>query len=124
MRRLLGPVAILFALVVLNVLLPRVTNPYYFQVLMLIGINIVLAVSLIAIFYYLWSIGTTLQKIGGGLAVVRDQTAPLGGQIEGINGALSTVATGFGAALDDLAEVNAALGGLVGEPAGPTERVA
>ena len=38
---------------------------------------------------------------------------PLGGQIEAINGALATVATGFGAALDDLAEVNAALGGLV-----------
>ncbi|HLZ29968.1 MAG TPA: hypothetical protein VKV73_21820 [Chloroflexota bacterium] len=85
---------------------------------------LVLAVSLIAILYYLWSIGTTLQKIGGGLAVVRDQTAPLGGQVEAINGALSTVATGFGAALDDLAEVNAALGGLVGAPAGPTERVA
>ncbi|HEY6194275.1 MAG TPA: branched-chain amino acid ABC transporter permease [Candidatus Eisenbacteria bacterium] len=46
MRRLLGPVAILLALVVLNVLLPRVVNPYFFQVLILIGINIVLAVSL------------------------------------------------------------------------------
>jgi branched-chain amino acid transport system permease protein len=45
-KRVFGPVAILLALVVLNVLLPRVTNPYYFQVLMLIGINIVLAVSL------------------------------------------------------------------------------
>ena len=46
MKRVLGPIAILVALVALNVLLPRVTNPYYFQVLMLIGINIVLAVSL------------------------------------------------------------------------------
>jgi branched-chain amino acid transport system permease protein len=46
MKRVLGPVAILVALVALNVLLPRVTNPYYFQILMLIGINIVLAVSL------------------------------------------------------------------------------
>jgi branched-chain amino acid transport system permease protein len=45
-KRLLGPVAILLALVALNVVLPRVTNPYYFQILMLIGINIVLAVSL------------------------------------------------------------------------------
>jgi branched-chain amino acid transport system permease protein len=42
----LGPIAILVALVALNVLLPRVTNPYYFQVMMLVGINIVLAVSL------------------------------------------------------------------------------
>jgi RDD family len=78
---------------------------------------LVLAVSLIAIFYYLWSIGTTLGKIGGGLAVVREQTAPLGGQIEAINGALSTVGAGLGGALEDLAEVNAALGGLVSEPA-------
>ena len=46
MKRLLGPIVILVALVALNVLLPRITNPYYFQVLMLIGINIVLAVSL------------------------------------------------------------------------------
>ena len=46
MKRLLGPVVILLSLVALNVLLPRIANPYYFQVLMLIGINIVLAVSL------------------------------------------------------------------------------
>jgi branched-chain amino acid transport system permease protein len=46
MKRVLGPIAILVALVALNVLLPRVTNPYYFQVMMLVGINIVLAVSL------------------------------------------------------------------------------
>jgi len=45
-RRVLGPVVLLLALVALNVLLPRVANPYHFQVLMLIGINIVLAVSL------------------------------------------------------------------------------
>jgi branched-chain amino acid transport system permease protein len=45
-RRLLGPVALLLALVALNVALPRVANPYHFQVLMLVGINIVLAVSL------------------------------------------------------------------------------
>jgi branched-chain amino acid transport system permease protein len=44
--RFVGPILTLVALIALNVLLPRVTNPYYFQVLMLIGINIVLAVSL------------------------------------------------------------------------------
>jgi hypothetical protein len=85
---------------------------------------VVLAVSLIAILYYLWSIGTTLGKIGGGLAVVREQTAPLNGQIEAINGVLSTVASGFGGALEDLADVNSALGGLVGEPAAASEQVA
>jgi len=46
MKRGLALAATLLALVALNVVLPRVTNPYHFQVLMLIGINIVLAVSL------------------------------------------------------------------------------
>src|SRR5215510_8730033 len=46
MKRALALGGTLLALVALNVLLPRVTNPYYFQILMLIGINIVLAVSL------------------------------------------------------------------------------
>src|SRR5204863_5139467 len=45
-RRLLGPLVTVLALVGLNIVLPRVTNPYYFQILMLVGINIVLAVSL------------------------------------------------------------------------------
>ena len=46
MKRWLGLAVTLLALVALNILLPRVTNPYYFQILMLIGINVVLAVSL------------------------------------------------------------------------------
>ena len=46
MKRALALGGTLLVLVVLNIVLPRVTNPYYFQVLMLIGINIVLAVSL------------------------------------------------------------------------------
>ncbi|MEQ1832464.1 MAG: branched-chain amino acid ABC transporter permease [Candidatus Eisenbacteria bacterium] len=44
--RIVGPLVTILALVALNVLLPRVVNPYHFQVLMLIGINVVLAVSL------------------------------------------------------------------------------
>jgi hypothetical protein len=85
---------------------------------------VVLAVSLIAILYYLWSIGTTLSRISGGLGIVRQQTAPLNGQIQAINGALSTVGAGLGGALEDLAEVNAGLGSLVGARAAPTEQVA
>ena len=46
MKRALALGGTLLGLVILNIVLPRVTNPYYFQVLMLIGINIVLAVSL------------------------------------------------------------------------------
>ena len=78
---------------------------------------LVLAVSLSTILYYLWSIGTTLGKISGGLAVVRHQTAPLGGHISAINGALQSVGEGLGGALEDLAGTNAALGTLVGESA-------
>src|SRR5215212_2206778 len=84
---------------------------------------VVLAVSLIAILYYLWSIGTTLGKIRAGLEVVRDQTAPLGGHLEAINGALGAVAGGLSGALDDLAATDAALAGLTGE-VGPSDRVA
>lgn len=85
---------------------------------------VVLAVSLIAIFAYLWSIGTTLDKIRAGLLVVRDQTAPLGGQIEGINGALGAVAADLSAARDDLLAVDGALAGVMGEAAPPTSQVA
>ncbi len=46
MRRLARAAAVLGALAGLDLLLPRVLNPYYFQVLMLCGINVVLAVSL------------------------------------------------------------------------------
>jgi uncharacterized RDD family membrane protein YckC len=84
---------------------------------------VVLALSLIAILYYLWSIGTTLGKIGAGLGVVRDQTTPLADHLGAINGALGGVAEGLSGALDDLAETNAALGGLVGEPS-PSGKVA
>jgi hypothetical protein len=77
---------------------------------------LVLAMSLSTILYYLWRIGTTLGTISAGLGVVRQQTAPLGGHVEAINGTLATVGADFGAALDDLAEVNDALGTLAGEP--------
>jgi hypothetical protein len=85
---------------------------------------VVLAVSLITILYYLWSIGTTLAKIGAGLGVVRQQTAPLGGHITAINGALESVRDGLSGALDDLAHTNAALGTVVGEPPAAVEHVA
>jgi len=46
MRRVAVPVLVLAALAVLNAWLPRALNPYIFQVLILVGINIILAVSL------------------------------------------------------------------------------
>jgi branched-chain amino acid transport system permease protein len=45
-KRALGPIVTLAVLLVLNATLQRVLNPYYFQVLILVGINIILAVSL------------------------------------------------------------------------------
>jgi len=46
LRRIAGPVVVLAVLAALNAWLPRVVNPYFFQVLILVGINIILAVSL------------------------------------------------------------------------------
>ena len=46
MKRVLPPLVALVALLALNRFLPTVLNPYYFQVLILVGINITLAVSL------------------------------------------------------------------------------
>lgn len=84
---------------------------------------VVLAVSLIAILWYLWSIGTTLDKIRAGLVVVRDQTAPLGAQIEAINGALGAAASDLSGARDDLLATDGALAQAMGE-ALPPEKVA
>ena len=76
---------------------------------------LVLAVSLITILYYLWSIGTTLGKIRQGLGIVAEQTVPLSSHIDAINGALGSVAAGLSGALDDLAATDTALGQLTGE---------
>jgi len=46
MRRALGTLGTLAALVALDLVVPRIINPYLFQVLMLGGINVILAVSL------------------------------------------------------------------------------
>jgi hypothetical protein len=84
-------------------------------VLYAIILVVVLAVSLIAILYYLWSIGTTLRKISAGLGVVRQQTDPLGGHVTAINSALESVRDGLSGALDDLVHTSSALGTAVGE---------
>ncbi len=46
MRRIALPVAVLAVLAALNAWLPHALNPYVFQVLILVGINIILSVSL------------------------------------------------------------------------------
>src|SRR5438093_7035542 len=46
MRRIIWTLGTLVILLGLNLALPRILNPYLFQVLMLCGINVILAVSL------------------------------------------------------------------------------
>ena len=46
MRRALVPIAVLLLLAGLDVALPRLINPYLFQIVVLCGINVILAVSL------------------------------------------------------------------------------
>lgn len=46
MKRLIATVALLAVLVVIQMILPRAVNPYVLQIIVLCGINIVLAVSL------------------------------------------------------------------------------
>ena len=46
MRHLIWIAGVLAVLVALNLILPRLLNPYFFQVLILCGINVILAVSL------------------------------------------------------------------------------
>ena len=46
MKQVLGAIAVLVALLALDLVLPRVANPYLMQIIMLCGINVILAVSL------------------------------------------------------------------------------
>lgn len=46
MKRIAGTLGVLLALVALDAILPRVLNPYVYRILILCGINVILAVSL------------------------------------------------------------------------------
>jgi len=71
-----------------------------------LAIVLVLVAYLLAIIVTLWSAGTTLKKLAGGLVAVRDNTRPLPEDIPAINGALSALLTG-------LLEVNGNLAAIV-----------
>jgi len=71
------------------------------QLLVVLSLAVILAIVLVlvgyllAIIYALWSAGTNLKKLAGGLIAVRDNTKPLGEDIQGINGALIALRGGL-----------------------------
>lgn len=87
---------------------------------------VVVAVSLIIVGRALWSLGTTLGQISGGLKVVEEQTAPLAGYIDALNGGLSTVSAGLTSVAGHLSDADDELAMAMGEPVAgqPTTNVA
>jgi len=71
-----------------------------------LAIVLVLVGYLLAIIYVLWTAGTTLEKLAGGLVAVRDNTQPLPEDIPIINGALTSL-------LEGLLKVNGNLAAIV-----------
>jgi len=69
------------------------------------AVVLVLVVYLIGIIIALWGAKNSLAKLAGGLVAVRDNTQPLGGHIQGINGGLSTLLIGLLAVNGDLAAI-------------------
>lgn len=77
---------------------------------------VVLAISLIVVGRALWSLGTTLSGIAGGLKVVERQTAPLGGYVDALNGGLGAVNAGLGSVAGHLTAADDELAMALGEP--------
>ena len=67
----------------------------WLTVIYLVVLVLALAVSLITIFFYLWRIGSALAEVNRGLVQARENTAPLAGHLEFINGGLSGVRDGL-----------------------------
>ena len=69
------------------------------------AVVLVLVVYLLGIIYALWSAGTNLQKLAGGLIAVRDNTDPLGEHMQAINGGLSALLVELLAVNNNLAAI-------------------
>ncbi len=69
------------------------------------AVVLVLVVYLLGIIYALWSTGSNLQKLAGGLIAVRDNTDPLGEHMQAINGGLSALLSGLLAVNNNLADI-------------------
>ena len=81
----------------------------WLTVIYLVVLVLALAVSLITIFYYLWRIGSALAEVKSGLIQARENTAPLEGHLEFINGGLVGVGDGLQSVDGHLAGVNESL---------------
>ncbi len=81
-----------------------------------------LAVSLSTIFYYLWRIGSALAQVKEGLIQARENTAPLKGHLDFINGGLVGVSDGLQSVDGHLAGVDESVN-AVAEHLGITETV-
>jgi len=66
---------------------------------------LVLVVYLLGIIYALWSAGSDLQKLAGGLIAIRDNTDPLGEHMQAVNGGLSSLLVELLAVNNNLAAI-------------------
>ncbi len=78
-------------------------------VIYLVVLVLALAVSLITICYYLWRIGSALAEVKRGLMQAQENTAPLKGHLDFINGGLTGVGDGLGSVDAHLAGVDESL---------------
>lgn len=67
----------------------------WLTVIYLVVLVVALAASLIAIFVYLWKIGSALAGVERALVQTKSNTQPLAGHIEAINGGLVGVRDGL-----------------------------
>ena len=78
----------------------------FLSLVVTLAIVLVLVGYLLGIIYALWSAGTTLKNLAGGLVAIRDNTQPLQEDIPAINGALIAL-------LERLLQVNGNLAAIV-----------
>lgn len=69
------------------------------------AIVLVLVVYLLGIIIALWRGKNSLERLAGGLQAIRDDTKPLGGHVQAINGGLSKLLEGLLAVNQDLAAI-------------------
>lgn len=69
------------------------------------AVVLVLVAYLVGIIIALWDAGNCLAKLAGGLVAIRDNTAPLGRDVEALNGGLGALLKGLLAVNGDLAAI-------------------
>jgi len=77
----------------------------YASLIVTAAVVLVLVVYLLGIIYALWSAGSNLQKLAGGLIAIRDNTDPLGEHMQAVNGGLSSLLVELLAVNNNLAAI-------------------